>query len=879
MKQSFYLLIGLLLPLFSVAQLEDKFDESLAPFYFGVASGDPLQDAVIIWTHLSTDAPSADLEWIVATDPELQNIVQSGNTSTDASRDYTVKVDVQGLNPGTYYYYAFRYQGQYSLIGRTKTAPSGGSDQLKFALLSCSSFHWGYFNIYDRIADRNDLDAVLHVGDYIYEYAVGTYSDPTLPERAEVPVTEIVSLDDYRTRYQQYRLDADLRRAHQQHPFIVTWDDHEIANDTWVNGAENHDPSEGDFQERKRVATQAYFEWLPIRENAEQTVYRSFKYGDLAEIFVLDTRHEARTEQISSILDPTYNDPRTLLGAEQKNWLLEGLKNSDAQWKIVAQQVMFAPFNVGFAAGDITSTAEVVAVENFFIDIWDGYPNEREEIISYLSDNQIDDVVILSGDIHTSFANDVTAQPVQYPIEAFSNLPVPSPTYNPLTGEGSAAVEFITPSVSSANFDENIGAATTAQFEFAMNNNLELPPGSGNMFNYNPHIKFNDLDRNGYVIVDLDQNRAQGDFHYATTVRSPTKEEYFETAFFTAKGDNHLQAAAAESPAKPFQASPAPATPPPFLARVQLIHNAPTQTVAVRVNGQMVLPTFAYQTATPYLDLPAGEELDIELVPIGGPIAASEVVRFDNLVFADGEKYVVVAYGTFDPTDNEEVQLSIFDQAVEKTADNRVAIQFFHGSPDAPEVDILSGQDNIFDNTGYGSFAPAFVDVPPLTYALDITPANDNNQVIATYQASLEWWKGNSAVIFATGNLNDDSFQPWVALSNGGTYPLPTVSFTSVKSKKPETKTNLAFYPSSFDLMPNPARQNMELVFTLFKDQQVDLQIISINGQTIYSEQLGLLPKGPQRHSISLDDLPVGNYLVRLNMPAGQLSKMFSKVE
>ena len=214
----------------------ELFDPALAPFYHGVASGDPLSDRVIIWTRVTTDANAAEVTWRVATDTALANIVAQGIETTDASKDFTVKVDVTGLDAGTTYYYAFETEGSFSIIGRTKTAPAGEVNQLKFVLVSCSNYTQGYFNVYEEIAKRNDLDAVFHVGDYIYEYGEGVFTDPTLTERKHFPSTEIIVLEDYRARYGQYRLDPGLRKVHQQHPFIVTWDDHEVTNDTYNEG-------------------------------------------------------------------------------------------------------------------------------------------------------------------------------------------------------------------------------------------------------------------------------------------------------------------------------------------------------------------------------------------------------------------------------------------------------------------------------------------------------------------------------------------------------------------------------------------------------------------------------------------------------------------
>lgn len=861
MKQMIFSFLFLFLSILSFAQPTLALDPALAPFHYGVASGDPLSDRAIIWTRVSSTETTATVDWKVANDPEMTDVVISGTETTNTAKDYIVKVDAIGLQPDSYYYYQFTYNSQSSITGRTKTTPTGDDDNIKFALVSCNSYHWGYFNIFDRIADLNDLDAVIHVGDYIYEYEVGRYADPTIPERDPLPVTEIVSLDDYRTRYKQYRLDPDLMRAHQQHPFIVTWDDHEITNDTWIGGAENHNPGEGDFQVRKAVATQVYFEWMPIRDNGSQQVYRSFSYGNLADVMVLDTRHEGRTIQPTSMEDADFNDDRTLLGTTQKQWLKDGLINSTAKWKIVAQQVMMAPFNVGFAATNPTDRDQMLATESIFLDIWDGYPAERAEIFQTIADENIDNVVVLSGDIHTSFANDLTAEPVLYPLANFGNLPVPSPTYDPTTGEGAVAVEFVTPSVSSANFDENIGAAVTAQFEFAMNNDLELPPGSGNTFNYNPHIKFNDLDRNGFTIIDLKSDRAQGNFYYVPTVQAPNDEVSFETAFFTADGDNHLSPTATESAPKPVQAAPAPDRPATLAtARVQLIHNAANQTVKVNINGNEALGSFAYLTATPYLDLPAGEMLNIELVPVGGPVPSDKVINFSAQLQA-GATYVATVYGTFDETDTYPVELALLKNGREQVGVNEVGVQFFHGVPDAPVVKIDSDGDNIIEATAYGNFASDYFVVPAATYPLNVKTETDDE--VANYSGFFDFWKERTLVVFATGSLAAGTFQPWVALSNGGTYPLPQLSsFSRSYDQVAQAQEKEALF-TSIKVYPNPVRSMTNIKLRVVETIDVQLNLLSADGRLIRNLRDQSYDAGTHKMEISVDDLATGIYFIQ----------------
>ena len=386
------------------------FNPDWAPFFHGVASGDPLEDRVIIWTRVTPpemDNNPVEVVWRIATDPMLEQIVQTGSVQTDAQRDYTVKVDVTGLSPGSTYYYGFTALEKHSLTGKTKTTPLvDEAIHLKFGIVSCSNFQAGYFNAYHRLADRNDLDAIIHLGDYIYEYADGVYGDPDLFEvRALEPASEIISLEEYRTRYSTYRLDTNLIRVHQQHPFITIWDDHETANDSYPGGAQNHDEAvEGPWNERKEAAKQAYFEWLPIRENTAPHIYRVIRYGNLMDLILLDTRLEGREQQLSDVTDPALQDPdRTLLGQLQKNWLLDQLKNSGATWKVIGQQVIFSEFNIGWASL-LNPQLNYYQLESLFLDIWDGYPAERKLLLDSIVANNLDNIVILTGDFHTTMA-------------------------------------------------------------------------------------------------------------------------------------------------------------------------------------------------------------------------------------------------------------------------------------------------------------------------------------------------------------------------------------------------------------------------------------------------------------------------------------------
>ena len=548
------------------------FNPELRPFYHGVASGDPLSDKVIIWTRVTPENDEeneVEVQWFMATDVNFKNEVQSGTLTTSQEKDYTVKVDVSNLSPATTYYYYFRVNDRNSLMGRTRTTPVDEVDQLRFAVVSCSNYQAGYFTGYKKIGERRDLDAVIHLGDYIYEYGAGpgTYGyDESRDDRANVPATEILDVVDYRTRYSLYRLDPDLISAHQQHPFIAIWDDHESANDAYTDGAENHGEDgkdEGSWENRKTISKQVYFEWMPIRKEQNYKINRVISYGNLADIINIDTRLEGRNIQINDVTDPAlYAPDRTLLGTEQKNWLFDQLKNSEAKWKVIANQVIFSEFHVGWAAQSPQTPEEL---ESVFLDIWDGYPAERDQVIDFIQENAIDNTVILTGDFHSTFAFDVTKRP-----SAFSPGAPQSITYNPDTGEGSIAVEFATPSITSANFDENIGTAASAGFEFQINRPL---PGID--INPNPHMKYADLDQHGYFILNLNPEKAQADWFYIDILDTNAEESLGEH-WFTPDRQNRLYQAAAPSSEKQNPPVLAPKEIPDFTLNTPIINTPET---------------------------------------------------------------------------------------------------------------------------------------------------------------------------------------------------------------------------------------------------------------------------------------------------------------
>lgn len=520
-------------------------DDRLLPFAHGVASGDPLSDRVILWTRVTVPSEqTVPVQWRVATDPQMTNIVASGSTSTSQDRDYMVKVDASGLQAATTYYYNFTALGKTSLTGRTRTAPSSSTpaDRLRFAVVSCSNYDAGFFNAYGRIADRADLDAVIHLGDYIYEYAPGVYGGEPSRSPSLRPTSESVTLNDYRLRYSTYRLDPDLIRAHQQHPFITIWDDHETANDAYVDSAENHNgrvKNQGTWTDRKAAGKRTYFEWMPIREQATpnaQRIYRTVNYGALADFIMLDTRLEGRQQQIigqdaganGGVIKNAQDSARwldtarTMLGQAQLDWLRTQLSASRAKWKILGNQTQLMsvkrPIIPGQSNGGFLS-----------LDAWDGYPAERLKLLNFIRTQNIGNVAVITGDIHSSWAADI-------PLDPFSTQ-----SYTPQTGAGSVAVEFVTPSVTAANFDEVFAPLPRALItQFLINPSLPL----------NPHVKMLEGFENGYMVIDVANDKMQSDWFFVDTLKLRTTRERFYQGWLTTDGSKRLTQASAPAPAK-----------------------------------------------------------------------------------------------------------------------------------------------------------------------------------------------------------------------------------------------------------------------------------------------------------------------------------------
>ncbi|MCF9076319.1 alkaline phosphatase D family protein [Vibrio parahaemolyticus] len=507
-------------------------NESVAvSFEHGVASGDPTQTQVIIWTRVTTTASYVDVSWQVASDMEFSNVVQSGVFTTDTGRDFTVKVDVQNLNANSQYYYRFMVGEMMSEVGQTQTLPEDGVEKASMAVVSCANYPAGYFHVYREILNQHEqspFDVVLHLGDYIYEYGAGGYASEDAAALGREPSkgTECITLDDYRKRYAQYRQDADLQALHAKLPMIAVWDDHELANDTWKNGAENHQDDEGSFIDRRAAAAAAWTEWLPVRENtfSNMLIYRQFSFGNLVNLMMLDTRLVGRDkpldyfslsaptmEAIGGLVAQSRSADRELLGTEQLAWLMKEFNTHDAKWNVLGQQVLMSrmelPSSVMTAMFQLfTSTEEkkteaLLAVNTaitgyladpsadpislpYNLDAWDGYYVEREKVYQ-LAKASSGNFVCLAGDTHNAWASE---------LKDVSNNPI--------------GVEFATSSVSSPGLEEYLALdpVAIAQMEYTL-----------------PHLvselKWADIKQRGFMRVTFTADAAQSTWYLVSTIK------------------------------------------------------------------------------------------------------------------------------------------------------------------------------------------------------------------------------------------------------------------------------------------------------------------------------------------------------------------------
>ncbi|MEU0275047.1 alkaline phosphatase D family protein [Streptomyces sp. NPDC006307] len=504
-------------------------DAAFPVFHHGVASGDPLPDGVLLWTRVtpSPDAlpgsgkgPDTEVRWEVAEDRAFAGVVARGTVTATAATDHTVKVDVRGLRQATAYYFRFTTGAAVSPVGRTRTAPAAdaAAPGIRFGVVSCANWESGHFAAYRHLADRADLDAVLHLGDYIYEYASGGY--PALEDvvRPHEPRHEIVTLADYRLRHATYKTDAHLQALHAAHPLIAIWDDHEFANDTWSGGAQNHTPeTEGAWAARVAAAKQAYFEWMPVRASTEGTVYRRLRFGKLADLHLLDLR-SFRSQQASHGSGQVDDPDRTIAGRAQLDWLKSGLAASDTAWRLVGTSVMVSPVAFGsLPAHLLEPIAELLGLPKgglaINVDQWDGYTDDRKELLSHLTDRSIRNTVFLTGDIHMAWANDVPVTAATYPLSR------------------SAATEFVVTSVTSDNLDDILRVAPGTVSVVA----------AGAIRAANRHVKWVDMDHHGFGVLDVTAERAQMDYYVLSDRTKPDASAAWTRSYLTRSGTQKVE--------------------------------------------------------------------------------------------------------------------------------------------------------------------------------------------------------------------------------------------------------------------------------------------------------------------------------------------------
>ena len=500
-------------------------------FQHGVASGDPLTDRVILWTRVTPRRPEQEQEvavrWQVATDPAMQMVIDGGSVSTSDQQDFTVKVDATGLLPGHVYYYQFAVDAVKSPVGRTKTLPRADVKQVRMAVFSCSNYPSGYFNVYADAARQDNIDVALHIGDYIYEYESTGYACANAEKlgRVSEPRELLLRLEDYRRRYAQYHTDPDLQALHAAMPWITVWDDHEFADDTWRDGSAEHKATEyGPFSLRKTAAMKAYHEWLPIRSpdpSALEKIYRSFDFGSVLSLHMLDTRLIGRDQQLmmSSYIDEhkSFNitkykhdvcsPHRQMMGQEQMAWLEQQVSRSQARWQVLGQQVLMArmeyPLAVALGHYNCTDYAAlkqraaadpscVSAKEQYwlggttlpcYLDSWDGYQHDRELVFQMMQRHR-KNMVVLAGDTHNAWASDL----------------------HDANGQ-QVGVEFATSSVSSPGME---GGYPDRDPEDVANMMVEL---------IEP-LYYAQTSKRGYMIITASHEQVRCDWRFVDTVQS-----------------------------------------------------------------------------------------------------------------------------------------------------------------------------------------------------------------------------------------------------------------------------------------------------------------------------------------------------------------------
>jgi alkaline phosphatase D len=497
------------------------------PFVHGVASGDPDATSVVLWTRVSGAERPTIVSWEAARDEAFADAVTAGTVTTDAQRDFTVKVIARNLDPGQRYFYRFRLGSVTSRVGRTRTLPAGHIERLGIAVASCSNYAFGHFNAYDAIARDPEVEFVLHLGDYIYEYGRDGWGAAVAMAlgREHQPPHEIVTLDDYRIRHAQYKGDAGARAMHAALPVIPIWDDHESTNNPWMSGAENHQADEGDWDSRRRNALRAYYEWMPIRDpgphGMRSAYWRHFEFGDLASLITLETRHTGRSRQIEyaehlpslTTRDDAARFEQEVLAAPDRHMLADEMTAflrraladavaADRPWRLIGNQIPLARVRVpplhetplAARAADpaypaAAALAELVQLGRLqlpiYLDTWDGYPAAREEFYAACAASGVTDLLVLTGDSHAFWANRLATA---------SGRPM--------------GLELGTAGISSPGDFERFGSAASSLLD-------------QRLAAHNPEVVWTDNTHRGYLRVVLERSAARADFVVVSRVDRP----------------------------------------------------------------------------------------------------------------------------------------------------------------------------------------------------------------------------------------------------------------------------------------------------------------------------------------------------------------------
>ena len=505
-------------------------------FTHGVASGEPDSSSVLLWTRYVSDSETR-LRVEIATDTLFTRVVAASEALATPERDFTARTVMTGLAPGRWYFYRFiAPDGRTSQVGRTRTLPVGETSRFGLGLMSCSNLGFGWFNAYAHACERSDLDIIVHVGDYIYEYPQGSYPEAklTTPGRVLDPAGELLTVGDYHLRYACYRADPDLQRMHQFYPVVSQWDDHELANDAWRGGAENHQAArEGDWEQRKTAALRAYRDWMPVSDD----LWKSYQIGDLVTLFKLETRITGRDEPLdlarflggrrdveralAEFRDGPLADPaRSILGTEQERWLENSLRASTKQgtrWQVLAQQIIMGAVRVppgvsrwipADAAEFVRKRAQVAEISAklqlpYNLDSWDGYPAARARLLR-AAQRAAANLVVLAGDSHNAWGHNLS-----------------------IDGKP-AGVEFATHSVTSPGFESLLSGIAPADLAAALRK-------------ANPELAFSDTSQRGYTSLQFTPDAVTGRFHFLRTIRERNTAMNGERRLSAQRGEQLLR--------------------------------------------------------------------------------------------------------------------------------------------------------------------------------------------------------------------------------------------------------------------------------------------------------------------------------------------------